>query len=766
MKFSINNIRKPKKQQLQLQKQQIQKMNLINCLIVLILTTFTFATAPPIDIVFIIQRSQDTKYQSELSQNLKENLIKQSVELQPKYRINVHLLHEIFNYPGGWTIHNLIPQLMLLQRNRHLNTNMKYTNTNTNTHTDTDTNRNTNKQIDGKVINENTRWIVFCEEGTRVNVKLLMERLNNENHTQPLYLGHPLYDREPTIIHHFAFFENPKWFPYPMLRAGVVFSMPLFKSIVDIYINHNNNNKHLKQQSSILQRSEFSIDASHELARFIYDNVQIKTEISENNKIKNKIPDINMKRKSPTTNEPSPSPSPRITTSSHRDTNKNDMTSTYTNVSVLSHSDFRTTTTNEIIDKHKDNISNITTKTTTTSVTNNSNNKNYNIKRQKIILKKASYICPTATWETGSTMNNKNNNNNKKSNYINSSSSSSDTNKNNNDNKACAMYAATAAEQTTNAASSMTCNPVKREEIYFAVKTCTKYHNERLPIIQTTWAQYAKHIKYFSDFQDDTKSTINTGIPNVEMGHCAKTLQILKLALRDIENYNNNNNDKNNKDNNKNNNKNRHERNQGKHENHQIQWLFLTDDDTLLSISGVCQVLGCYNSMDEIYLGERYGYRLYAQDGFNYITGGGGIAFSLPVVKLILQHCSCPSPSSPDDMILGSCLHSLQLKALHSSRFHQARPSDYPLELLKLEPPISFHKFWQHDPIEVYNRWFAAADQELLAEEKLLQENLIELNYRSKTRKLLARTEPLNLNELPVSLVASLHHSKERHVDL
>ncbi|KAI8119432.1 hypothetical protein FF38_06836 [Lucilia cuprina] len=624
-------------------------MNLIHCIMVFILTAFAIAKAPPIDVVFFVQ-SQDTKYYNELSRNLKENIIKQSIELQPNYRIKVHVLHELFNYPGDWTIHNVIPKLVLLHKN--MNTKMSKT-------------TNNNQQME--IISDNTRWVVFCEDQTHVQLKLLMEKLNDENHTQPLYLGHTLYDNEPTIIHHFAFFENPKWFKYPMLRSGVVFSMSLFKSIADIYENHNN-----KRQ---LQNSEFSIDAAHELSRFIYNNIKISTTFTT---MKSKI-------------------------------NKNKTrTTTSSNDSDLPHTDFHMTPINANLDNYKSRI---------------------NIQKQKIILKKASYICPEATWETGS----KQNNNNKV--Y--------------NDNEKCAMY----GEQTTNAALSITCLPVKREEIYFAVKTCSKYHHERLTIIQNTWAQYVKHVKYFSDLQDDTIPTTNTGIPNVEMGHCAKTLQILKLALRDIENYNNKQHRL-------------HQVNQAKYENHQIQWLFLTDDDTLLSVSGVCQVLGCYNSMDEIYLGERYGYRLYAEDGFNYITGGGGIAFSLPVVKLILQHCSCPSATAPDDMILGSCLHSLQLKALHSPRFHQARPNDYPLELLQQVPPVSFHKFWQLDPIEVYNQWFAAEDHQLLAMENHVHKNLIDLEYSSKSRRLLAKTEPLNLNEIPVSLESSLYHSKEHHIDL
>lgn len=35
----------------------------------------------------------------------------------------------------------------------------------------------------------------------------------------------------------------------------------------------------------------------------------------------------------------------------------------------------------------------------------------------------------------------------------------------------------------------------------------------------------------------------------------------------------------------------------------------------------------------------------------------------------------------------------------------QARPIDYPAELLLHNKPISFHKFWQIDPFEVYEHW-------------------------------------------------------------
>lgn len=36
-------------------------------------------------------------------------------------------------------------------------------------------------------------------------------------------------------------------------------------------------------------------------------------------------------------------------------------------------------------------------------------------------------------------------------------------------------------------------------QVFFAVKTCTKFHDDRIPIIQRTWAKETKHIRYYSD---------------------------------------------------------------------------------------------------------------------------------------------------------------------------------------------------------------------------------------------------------------------------
>jgi hypothetical protein len=129
------------------------------------------------------------------------------------------------------------------------------------------------------------------------------------------------------------------------------------------------------------------------------------------------------------------------------------------------------------------------------------------------------------------------------------------------------------------------------------------------------------------------------------------------------------------------------------------------DDGNNNSISSLSEYIGCFDKREHIYLGERYGYDLFSDDtGYNYITGGGGIVFNVKTIRKLVESCSCASPSSPDDMIIASCLRSLNIEPIHSSLFHQARSKDYAPEVLSANA-ISFHKFWQIDPLEVYERW-------------------------------------------------------------
>lgn len=151
---------------------------------------------------------------------------------------------------------------------------------------------------------------------------------------------------------------------------------------------------------------------------------------------------------------------------------------------------------------------------------------------------------------------------------------------------------------------------------------------------------------------------------------------------------------------------------------------------SIFSVPTLLAYLRNFDASTDIYLGERYGYQLLSRYGFNYITGGAGIVFSLSVIEKLVDSCRCPAPTSPDDMILALCLQRMDVEPMHSSRFHQvrlchththmvlrgkiiisnifnlqARPIDYPKEVLLHNHPISFHKFWQMDPYFVYEKW-------------------------------------------------------------
>ena len=224
------------------------------------------------------------------------------------------------------------------------------------------------------------------------------------------------------------------------------------------------------------------------------------------------------------------------------------------------------------------------------------------------------------------------------------------------------------------------------EHTLFAVKTCSKLHEERLPIIRDTWASVVPNIVYASEVTDKEFQTIKLdGITmNTERGHCQKTMAILKYFHRNSLRS-------------------------------KWKWLVIADDDTIMSVHKLMELLHCYDHEHFVGLGQRYGYRIaLGSHGYDYITGGGGMVFSAIAVEKLLEkssHCSCPRPDTPDDMHLGACMTNLGQSIVHSSRFHQARPDDYPESLLR--DPVSFHKFWNVDPRKVYDEWFRKFDEPL-----------------------------------------------------
>ncbi|XP_066949265.1 beta-1,3-glucosyltransferase isoform X2 [Macrobrachium rosenbergii] len=211
------------------------------------------------------------------------------------------------------------------------------------------------------------------------------------------------------------------------------------------------------------------------------------------------------------------------------------------------------------------------------------------------------------------------------------------------------------------------------DDIHFAVKTCSQFHRERLPVLKETWLKQASNYALYSDVNDPSIGTVSLGIPNTERGHCAKTMAIIQHAVKITS----------------------------------MLWLAIVDDDTLLSVPRLKSLLSCYNPQDLIAIGERYGFHALGPYGYDYITGGGGMILSRALVENLAEPgvCDCPTNDTPDDMFLGVCLKRLSVPVIHSETFHQGRPVDYPAQLLSPELPVSFHKFWMVNPLEVYEEW-------------------------------------------------------------
>ncbi|KAG1714676.1 Beta-1,3-glucosyltransferase [Nymphon striatum] len=233
------------------------------------------------------------------------------------------------------------------------------------------------------------------------------------------------------------------------------------------------------------------------------------------------------------------------------------------------------------------------------------------------------------------------------------------------------------------------CPSKSSEDFVVAVKTYSKFYDTRVQVTQNTWAPFVQNLIYFGDVENSTIPVKSLGIPNTKAGHCAKTIAIMKYFLLNLLKH---------------------------------RWLVIVDDDTIFSISRMKQLLNCYDSSNHLALGERYGFQTSSSTGYDYITGGGGSA----TVKKLIENdeCKCPNNDSPDDMILGMCLKRLNLPVTHSAAFHQARPNDYSHEYLASHLPLSFHKHWLIDPIEVYNSWFRKEDEKMIVHKNMKHNEL------------------------------------------
>lgn len=219
------------------------------------------------------------------------------------------------------------------------------------------------------------------------------------------------------------------------------------------------------------------------------------------------------------------------------------------------------------------------------------------------------------------------------------------------------------------------CGPeISEDNLAVGVKTCEKFHEERVTIVKETWGKDTQNIEYFSEKEDSSIPTINLGIPNTERGHCGKTMAMLRRWLKEKK-------------------------------FEKVSWFLIADDDTIINLKRLRKLLACYDPTEPVHLGEVYGYSVAKKNwGYTYITGGGGMVFSREAINQLVTNgeADCHADDSPDDMTLGMRYKRLDISLVHSPYFHQARPMDYSADFLEARTPLSFHKHWMCDPRGVY----------------------------------------------------------------
>ena len=101
------------------------------------------------------------------------------------------------------------------------------------------------------------KWLFICEPQTRFNIT---ELIAFSEQTKDYYIGHGLYDSEPSIIHHYSFsLDNP----YPDFSSGVLISRHVLSLFID-------------RLETYTKKIDFIIDIKYELNQFINELTDIK----------------------------------------------------------------------------------------------------------------------------------------------------------------------------------------------------------------------------------------------------------------------------------------------------------------------------------------------------------------------------------------------------------------------------------------------------------------------------------------------------------
>ncbi|XP_041977261.1 beta-1,3-glucosyltransferase isoform X2 [Aricia agestis] len=176
------------------------------------------------DLVFVIV-SQGDPYHASVAARLEQDIIRQVQNIE-KRDPRVHLTHVDFPVPGAWSIIPLLRPLV-----------SRY--------------------------NGSARWVLFVEPHTAVRCDRLLHALAAADPRQDIHwIGYPLRDVEPTIIHHFAFYdelEEDGGFVYPHFASGFAMRIQLMASLMDLI-----------ESGARRLEADFSIDPAFELAQLVY----------------------------------------------------------------------------------------------------------------------------------------------------------------------------------------------------------------------------------------------------------------------------------------------------------------------------------------------------------------------------------------------------------------------------------------------------------------------------------------------------------------
>ncbi|KAK0135064.1 Beta-1,3-glucosyltransferase [Merluccius polli] len=174
----------------------------------------------PQQVVLVIQ-SQRNSYHSRQASQRKEEILLQATQLGQGAPV-VLLLHELSQNDGDWSILPALPHLSVS-------------------------------------FSQSAAWFMFVEEETSIMLTSLLRVLNKYDAQKEWFLGKRLHDSKASIIHHYAFSEDPTSFGYPDPAAGWVLSAPLLHRLAE------------RIQYSPL-KSDFTIDLKHEIALYIWDD--------------------------------------------------------------------------------------------------------------------------------------------------------------------------------------------------------------------------------------------------------------------------------------------------------------------------------------------------------------------------------------------------------------------------------------------------------------------------------------------------------------